>query len=195
MFSFSTPEQNEWLYRVWIKTEQLTEVWTPKKLNKTRLSCHWDWIIKSIGDQKSSWIMNLEEKFCSNHESLRQKRQELEYQDSNDSASTPERSPNPRPALQKVSRQLWLIIELNLILRLVVKDYLRGAVFVLSRQLSKYLHFITSVQFKFFKFLYFHIFPPSRTTSVDNLHDLVLYVLIISSEKIFVYFSGIIVPW
>ena len=50
--------------------------------------------------------MNLEEKFCSNHESLRQKRQELEYQDSNDSASTPEHSPNPRPALQKVSRQL-----------------------------------------------------------------------------------------
>ena len=40
--------------------------------------------------------MNLEEKFCRNHE----------YQDSNDSASTPERSPNPRPALQKVSRQL-----------------------------------------------------------------------------------------
>ena len=70
--------------------------------------------------------MNLEEKFCSNHESLREKRQELEYQDSNDSASTPERSPNPRPALQKVSRQLWLIIELNLILCLVVKDYLRG---------------------------------------------------------------------
>ena len=29
-----------------------------------------------------------------------------EHQDSNDSASTPERSPNPRPALQKVSRQL-----------------------------------------------------------------------------------------
>ena len=118
-----------------------------------------------------------------------------EYQDSNDSASTPERSPNPRPALQKVGRQLGLIIELNLILFLVVKDYLRGAVFVLSRQLSKYLHFITSVQFKFFKFLYFHIFPPSLTTSVDNLHDLVLYVLIISSEKIFVYFSGITVPW
>ena len=113
-----------------------------------------------------------------------------EYQDSNDSASTPERSPNPRPALQKVGRQLGLIIELNLILFLVVKDYLRGAVFV-----CKYLHFITSVQFKFFKFLYFHIFPPSRTTSVDKLHDLVLYVLVISSEKIFVYFSGIIVPW
>ena len=69
--------------------------------------------------------------------------------------------------------------ELNLILCLVVKDYLRGAVFVLSPQLSKYIHFITSVQFKFSKFLYFHIFPPSRTTSVDNLHDLVLYVLII----------------
>ena len=67
-----------------------------------------------------------------------------------------------RPALQKVSRQLGLIIELNLILFLVVKDYLRGAVFVLSRQLSKYIHCITSVQFKFFKFLYFHIFPPSH---------------------------------
>ena len=31
---------------------------------------------KSIGDQKSSWIMNLEENFSKNHESLRQKRQE-----------------------------------------------------------------------------------------------------------------------
>ena len=72
----STPGQKGWLYRAWMKTEQLTEVWTPKKLYKTRLSCHWDWIIKSIGDQKSSWIMNLEEKFCRNHESLRQKRQE-----------------------------------------------------------------------------------------------------------------------
>ena len=88
-----------------------------------------------------------------------------EYQDSNDSASIPERSPNPRPALQKVGRQLGLIIELNLILFLVVKDYLRGAVFVLSRQLSKYLHFITSVQFKFSKFLYFHSFPPLHNKS------------------------------
>ena len=32
--------------------------------------------IKSIDDQKSSWIMNLEENSCRNHESLRQKRQE-----------------------------------------------------------------------------------------------------------------------
>ena len=34
-------------------------------------------IIKSIDDQKSSWIMNLEENSCRNHESFRQKRQEL----------------------------------------------------------------------------------------------------------------------
>ena len=33
-------------------------------------------IVKSIGDKKSSWIMNLEENFSKNHESLRQKRQE-----------------------------------------------------------------------------------------------------------------------
>ena len=33
-------------------------------------------IIKSIGDEKSSWIMNLGENSCRNHESLRQKRQE-----------------------------------------------------------------------------------------------------------------------
>ena len=33
--------------------------------------------------------MNLEENSCSNHESLRQKNRNHEYQDSNDSASTP----------------------------------------------------------------------------------------------------------
>ena len=33
-------------------------------------------IVKSIGDKKSSWIMNLEENFSKNHESFRQKRQE-----------------------------------------------------------------------------------------------------------------------
>ena len=31
---------------------------------------------KSIGDQKSSWVMNLKENSCKNHESLGQKRQE-----------------------------------------------------------------------------------------------------------------------
>ena len=33
--------------------------------------------------------MNLEENSCSNHESLREKNRNREYQDSNDSASTP----------------------------------------------------------------------------------------------------------
>ena len=41
--------------------------------------------------QKSSWIVNLEEKFCRNHESAWGKtNRNHEYQDSNDSASTPD---------------------------------------------------------------------------------------------------------
>ena len=47
-------------------------------------------IIKSIGDQKSLWIMNLEENFCGSYESLRRKDRNHEYQDSNDSASIPD---------------------------------------------------------------------------------------------------------
>ena len=67
-------------FRLWMKTE----VWTPKKLCKMRLSCYWSWVTKSLsqsGDQKSSRIMNLQENSCRNHD----------YQDSNDSASTPEK--------------------------------------------------------------------------------------------------------
>ena len=67
----SIPGQNEWWYRVWIKqkfehqrnTTKRDEVATEK-------------IIKSIGVEKSSWIMNPEENCCRNHESLRPKRQE-----------------------------------------------------------------------------------------------------------------------
>ena len=41
--------------------------------------------------QKSSWIVNLEKKFCRNHESAWGKtNRNHEYQDSNDSASTPD---------------------------------------------------------------------------------------------------------
>ena len=54
-----------------------TEVWTPKNTKRDYRNVAPEKIIKSIGDdQKSSWIMNLEENSCRNHESLRQKRQE-----------------------------------------------------------------------------------------------------------------------
>ena len=53
------------------------EVWTPKNTKRDYRNVAPEKIIKSIGDdQKSSWIMNLEENSCRNHESLRQKRQE-----------------------------------------------------------------------------------------------------------------------
>ena len=49
----SIPRQNEWWYRVLMKEK----FWTQKR----------------IGDQKSLWIMNLEENSCRNRESWRQK--------------------------------------------------------------------------------------------------------------------------
>ena len=45
---------------------------------------------KSIGDQKSSWVMNLKENSCKNHESLGKNGRNHEYQDSNDSSSAPD---------------------------------------------------------------------------------------------------------
>ena len=68
----SIPEQNEWWYRVWTKQKFGHQ----KKHYKTKLNCATEKIVKSIGDEKSSWIMNLEENSCRNHESSRQKRQE-----------------------------------------------------------------------------------------------------------------------
>ena len=54
------------------------EVWTPKNTKRDYRNVAPEKIIKSIvDDQKSSWIMSLEENSCRNHESLRQKRQEL----------------------------------------------------------------------------------------------------------------------
>ena len=50
-----------------------TEVWTPKNYTK-RDNVATEKIVKSIGDQKSSWIMNLEENFSKNHKSLRRGR-------------------------------------------------------------------------------------------------------------------------
>ena len=55
----SMPKQNEWWYQVWMK----------QKFEHQRIQN----VTKSIGDQKSSWIMNLNS--CRNHESLRRKRQ------------------------------------------------------------------------------------------------------------------------
>ena len=88
--------QNEW----WYLSLNEAEVRTPKIQNVTKLPP--EKIIKSIGDQKSSWIMNLEENSWRNHESLRQKRQEswVRY-DSNDPASTPDSLPPP-PTLNTV---------------------------------------------------------------------------------------------
>ena len=75
----SIPGQNdtEW-YETnmkWYRLSMKTEVWTPKKLYKSRQLP----LRKSLSqssDQNSSWIMNLEENSCRNHESLRHKPQE-----------------------------------------------------------------------------------------------------------------------
>ena len=73
MFSYiknSMPRQNEWWYQVWMKQKFEHQ----RIQNETKLSLR-----KSLNQKvikKSSWIMNLEENSCRNHESLRQKRQE-----------------------------------------------------------------------------------------------------------------------
>ena len=63
-----------------------TEVWTQNKHYKTKLNSATE---KSIGDEKSSWIMNLEENSCRimNHRGKNDRNHE--HQDSNSSASTP----------------------------------------------------------------------------------------------------------
>ena len=55
---------------------------------------------------------------------------------------------------------------------------------------------MTLIQFNlnFPSFVTCTFFHP-RTTSVDKLYDLVLCVVVISSEKIFVYFSDVVIPW
>ena len=64
------PRKNEWWYQVWMKQkfehqqEPMIGSWHQRIQNET----------KSIGDQKCSWIMNLNS--CRNHESLRKKRRE-----------------------------------------------------------------------------------------------------------------------
>ena len=66
----------QWTKRMMIPSLDETEVWTPKKHYKTKLNSATEKIVKSIGDEKSTWIMNLEENSCRNHESSRQKRRE-----------------------------------------------------------------------------------------------------------------------
>ena len=78
--------------RMMIPSLNEAEVWTQKNTKRDYRNVAAEKIIKSIGDdQKSSWIMNLEENSCRNHESLRQTDRNHEYQNSNDSASTPRR--------------------------------------------------------------------------------------------------------
>ena len=63
--------------RMMIPSLNEAEVWTQRNTKRDYRNVAAEKIIKSIGDdQKSSWIMNLEENSCRNHESLRQKRQE-----------------------------------------------------------------------------------------------------------------------